>query len=412
MQKRNFILILTLLFFIFVVLPALASENNLNPSEFTMHFPSKEMTLKKALDVLFLQKEFNIVYGGKEIDIDVPIVFTSRTLKLKEALNQIEKQAPIEFIINNKHIIVKKRELKSKYILSGRITDATTHEGLVAANVIIEGTTTGVVTNSNGSFNMPLAPGIYNIIVRYIGYNEQTIRVNLFRDIDLNISMVVKENQIQTIDVTGKFSVIENLEKGRPIEMLESKIMDKLTTNNVSDALHARLNGVWTTKVSGAPGDHLKIRIRGISSIFGNTDPLFVVDGTMIPIVNFENLGIADLNVHDIEKITVLKDASSTALYGNLGGNGVVLIETKKGGGKNELSFQVKQGFQQFTKRYDLMGAEDFYGTLKSADELINTKFYYRDPSRMIYEKYPEYLDSLGNPLPETDFQEMLFQIG
>jgi TonB-linked SusC/RagA family outer membrane protein len=388
---------------------------NLNLNDYTIQFSSRELSLKKALDELYQHKEFNIVYGGKEIDVDVPIVFTSRTLKLSEALKQIEEQAPVEFIIDNKHIVVKKRKLGTGYLLKGRIVDAATNEGLVAANVYIAGTTTGVVTDNNGNFSMHLAPNAYKLIFRYVGYIEQSIRVNLFEDVQLKMLMEVKENQIQSVDVTGNFSIIENIERGRTIETIDSKVIGRLNTNDVNDALHGRINGVWNTKVSGAPGDHHKIRIRGISSIFGTTDPLYVVDGAIIPIVNFENLGISDLNAHDIESITVLKDASSTALYGNLGSNGVILIETKKGGGQQpSYNFQIKQGLQRFDKRYDLMGAEEFLSTLQLADDLIRTNYYTVIPNAQPpkYELFPRYLDSLGNVLAEKDYQDELFGLG
>lgn len=418
-SKLNSTLIVVLLFFgILFSGPSFAfslnTDKNLVAGDNTIQFSSKELRLKQALDELFLHKEFNIVYGGKEIDIDVPLVFTSKTLKLKEALRQIEKQAPVEFIIDNNHIIVKSRELKKSYQVSGRLIDATSHEGLVAANVSIAGTTTGVVTDNNGNFSIQLTPNTYKLIFRYVGYEEQSLRVNLFQDVYFETPMEVKENQLQSVNVTSSFSVIENIERGRTIETISSKVIDRLSTNDVNDALHGRINGVWNTKVSGAPGDHHKIRIRGISSIFGSTDPLYVVDGAIIPIVNFENLGISDLNAHDIESITVLKDASSTALYGNLGSNGVILIDTKKGGGQISYNLSVKQGFQRFDKRYDLMNAEDFLNTLQLADDLIMTDFYTvrpnANPSK--YELYPRYRDSLGNALAEKDYQNELFRIG
>ena len=111
----------------------------------------------------------------------------------------------------------------------------------------------------------------------------------------------------------------------------------------------------------------------------------------IIPLVNLKNLGIADLNSHDVENITILKDASSTALYGYVGGNGVILVETKKGGGEKVFNFSVKKGIQWLSKRYSLLNAEDFYNTLELSDVLINTSFYtvypYAQPPK--YELYP-----------------------
>ncbi|MFA9390651.1 MAG: SusC/RagA family TonB-linked outer membrane protein [Prolixibacteraceae bacterium] len=419
----NFTL-LCLVLLLIAVIPVSSSALNLlarhslgdggDLNDYTIEFSSRELRLKQALDELLLHKEFNIVYGGKEIAVEVPIVFTSRTLKLSEALKQIEKQAPVEFIISDKHIIVKSRMLEMNYHLTGKVVDKISLQGLVAANVIIGGTNTGVVTDNNGYFSLSMPPGTYSIIARYLGYKLKTQNVNLYQDINLNIALDIEEQEIQSVNVTGNYSVIENIQTGRTIETIDSKVIDRLNTNDVNDALHGRVNGVWNTKVSGAPGDHHKIRIRGISSIFGSTDPLYVVDGAIIPIVNFENLGISDLNAHDIESITVLKDASSTALYGNLGGNGVILIETKKGGGPTSYQFSVKQGLQRFDKRYDLMGAEDFLNTLQLSDDLIHSQFYTVIPSEYNpkYELYPRYRDSLGNALVERDYQEELFRMG
>ena len=133
-------------------------------------------------------------------------------------------------------------------------------------------------------------------------------------------------------------------------------------------ALVWRWAGVWATKISGAPGDHMKIRIRGINSINGSVDPLYIVDGVPIPKVNFNSLGISDLNSSDIESMTVLKDAASSAIYGFQGGNGVVIIKTKSPGGKPTFTVQQKTGVQMFkTKRYNTSGTYDFLQTFNLA---------------------------------------------
>lgn len=339
--------------------------------EMEIEFYSTKLTLKSFLDELIKHPELTIVYGSKNLKLDHEIKLSNKRLTVKRALQEVEKQAPVEFVFNNNHIIVKSRKLEKSYNLSGILRDATTKQPLASADVVIAGTTTGVVTDSYGRFSLQIAPGSYSIVFRYIGYHSKNETINLYHDVHLDILLEVKQHEIDAVDVTGSFSLIENIERGRTIETIDSKVIGRLNTNDVNDALHGRLNGVWTTKVSGAPGDHSKIRIRGISSIFGTTDPLYVVDGAIIPIVNFHNLGISDLNSNDVESITVLKDASSTALYGNLGSNGVIVIETKKGGGEQKFNFKVKQGFQTFNKRYDLMGAEDFLSTSEFADKLL-----------------------------------------
>jgi TonB-dependent starch-binding outer membrane protein SusC len=378
----------------------------------TIKFSSTKLTVKQALDELDQLPDISIFYGSKEEFLKLDIVLSSRSMTVQKALDEIKKQAPVDVVFNNDHIIVKSRILEESYHIRGTVRDAVSKEGLAAATVFLEGTTSGAFTDYKGNFSINIKPGNYQLVCRFVGYQEKRLLINLYQDCNLEILLDVKHDEIREVKVIGNFKENESIEKGRTIESIDSKVINRINTNDVNDALQGRIQGVWATKISGAPGDHHKIRIRGISSIFGCSDPLYVVDGAIIPIVNFENIGISDLNSHDIEKITVLKDASSTALYGNLGSNGVILIETKKGGGECRFSFGIKQGLQTFSKRYPLMGAEDFLGTLKLSDDLINTTFYKRFPETKRYEKYPIYRDSLGNTLAEKDYQDELFRTG
>jgi TonB-dependent starch-binding outer membrane protein SusC len=375
-------------------------------------FSGKKLTVKQALDEMYKLPGLSIVYGSNEKLPDVVVVFSSLSLSIEKALAEIENQAPVDFIYNSGHVIVKSRKLENTYFFKGRLTDWDTGEGLVSAYVIIVGTPVVGISDNNGYFSLQLKPGTYSVKFSYLGYEEKRSEIKLFRNVDMDVSLKTKIHQINTVNVKGSLGIKEAIEPGRQIATIESKVIDRINTNDVNDALQGRVEGVWATKTSGAPGDHHKIRIRGISSIFGSTDPLYVVDGAIIPVVNFENMGISDLNVHDIDKMTILKDASSNSIYGNLGSNGVILIETKKGGGESHITFGIKQGIQNFSKRYPLMDAEDFYGTLQLSDDLINTSFYKRYPTRHLYEKYPVYRDPMGTTLSEKNYQDELFRIG
>ena len=151
----------------------------------------------------------------------------------------------------------------------------------------------------------------------------------LISETELNLSLSPATNAIEEVKVTRQRNFWHNLEKGRNLSTLDSKKIELLNTNNASDLLQASMPGVWSTQTSGAPGDHQNVKIRGINSVFGCTDPLYIIDGVAVPIVNLHSLGISDLNVYDIERITVLKDASADAIYGYQGGNGVIIIDTK-----------------------------------------------------------------------------------
>jgi TonB-dependent SusC/RagA subfamily outer membrane receptor len=285
------------------------------------------------------------------------------------------------------------------YTINGRISDSLTGETLIGVNIFLKDTKYGTVSDSKGDFNLEAPGGNYKLVFSYIGYKQKEVSLELNWNVSLNISLSPTETEIEEVTVTTQRKFFGNMDYGREIPTISTEVIEKQNVNNASDILHARLAGVWATKTSGAPGDHQKIRIRGQSSFFSSAEPLYVVDGVPVPIVNMSSLGIADLNIHDIENITVLKDASSTALYGFLGGNGVIIIDTKRGSTDNEIFFSTKIGFQKFSNYYDLMNTHDFLASLDSSQSL------FRNPLRT---RYPQYSDNLES----INWQDEIFRVG
>ena len=396
-----------------------SAEETINLQNSTIEFNSKKLTVKQALDEINKLSDISIFYGSQEPFLNFIVVFSFRTLTVQKALDEIKSQAPVTVVFTKDHVIVKSKEETKKFRIHGMVKEDETKENLTGVAIYVKGTTIGTVTDLDGIFSIDLSPGDYQLVCRYMGHEEQQINIHLSQDVDLNFLLKIQHNKLKEVNITGNVTEVKSLEIGRTIETIDSKVVNRLNTNDVNDALLGRINGVWTTKVSGAPGDHHNIKIRGISSVLGSTDPLYVVDGVIIPVVNFKSLGISDLNSHDVNSISVLKDASSTALYGCLGGNGVIIIETKKGGGKTSFNFNVKKGIQYFDKRYNLMDAETFLSTLDSSDTKNKTFFLKREPIMDEYGhhiilgvKYPHYRDSLGSTLRSDDFQNELFQTG
>ncbi len=287
---------------------------------------------------------------------------------------------------------------KEIYTLRGQAKDSITREYLTGVNIYLKDTKYGTVSDKNGNFNLEATEGNYVLIFSYIGYKQKEVSLKLNRNISLNITLSPAETEIEEVTVMAQRKFFGNMDYGREIPTISTEVIEKQNVNNASDILHARLAGVWATKTSGAPGDHQKIRIRGQSSFFSSAEPLYVVDGVPVPIVNLSSLGIADLNIHDIENVTVLKDASSSSLYGFQGGNGVVLIDTKKGG-ENRINFLTRFGYQWQPERYDLMNTRDFLTSLDSA---------YSKGIRGIRIIYPDYSDTLC----DKNYQDAVFTNG
>ena len=284
------------------------------------------------------------------------------------------------------------------FSITGLVSDSLTGETLIGVNIYLEDTRFGTVSDTKGNFSLEAPGENYTLVFSYIGYKQKEIPLKLNRDLTLEISLSPAETEIEEVTVTAQRKFFGNMDYGREIPTISAGVIERQNTDNASDILHARLAGVWATKTSGAPGDHQKIRIRGQSSFLASAEPLYVIDGVPVPIVNLSSLGIADLNIYDIESVTVLKDASSTALYGFQGGNGVVLIDTKQGG-KNEIGFSAKFGYQWFNNFYDLMSTEEQLTALDSV---------YSKLGFVLRMYYPDYTDTLC----DHNRQEEIFSPG
>ncbi len=263
--------------------------------------------------------------------------------------------------------------------INGIVRDAANGDTLIGVTILFKGTNKGTISNSKGNFLLTNTQGNYTLVFSYTGYETKEIPASLNGNQFLTVTMQQALTNIDEVKITSQRKFFGNMEYGRDIPTIGSKTIELQNTNNASDILHASVSGVWATKTSGSPGDHEKIRIRGQNSFFSSAEPLYVVDGVPVPIVNMSSLGIADLNIHDIENVTILKDASSTALYGFQGGNGVVLIDTKKGG-ENEINFSTKYSTQWFNNFYDQMNTNDYLASLQLAKNNINSYIYLFNP--------------------------------
>jgi len=298
----------------------------------------------------------------------------------------------LKFIFNMIYLKLKKLRL------SGVIEDKKTGEPIPGVNIQILGSNYGTSTDEDGKYNLKLEKGEYILIISMIGFEVEEKRIVLSDNMQLEIPLEPSIVKISEVRISRQRNFWPSMEVGRNISTIYSKKIESLNTNNAADILQASTPGVWSTQTSGAPGDHQKVKIRGINSIFGCTDPLYIIDGVAVPIVNLHSLGIADLNIHDIESITVLKDASSCAIYGYQGGNGVVIIDTKRPD-ENHISFSTKYGIQRLPKKLDLMNTKDFLSVLDSAtvNKISSVRRF-----------YPAYDDSLCS----NEGQDAVFQDG
>lgn len=239
--------------------------------------------------------------------------------------------------------------VQAQTTISGNVKDGT-GEGVIGATVAEQGNTkNATVTDLDGNFTLKVKGN--HIVVSYIGMKNKTVNiagkktVNVVLEDDnttLNDVVVIGYGAVRKKDLTGAVSTV----KGQDLV--------KVPVANISEALTGKMAGVNITTTDGSPDAEILIRVRGGGSITGDNAPLYVVDG-------FQTSSISDISPNDIEDITVLKDASSTAIYGSQGANGVILVTTKNAkGGKTTINYNGFLQTKTVSKRLDPMNTYDY----------------------------------------------------
>lgn len=205
--------------------------------------------------------------------------------------------------------------------IKGQIVDAKSNEPLIGVNITVEGTSNGTISDVDGHFTLTATPDAV-LKISYIGYREILLKVADLKK-DAIISLEEDSKQLEEVVVVGYGVQKKVTSVGSITQTGGNELMKGGSVNSVSEALQGKLNGVVAINSSGMPGDNeVKMYIRG-KSTWDNTDPLVLVDGI--------ERNMNDIDMNEIESISVLKDASATAVYGVRGGNGVILITTKRG---------------------------------------------------------------------------------
>jgi len=251
--------------------------------------------------------------------------------------------------------------LMAQSTIRGTVRDRITNETLPGANVIIEGTTTGTITDIDGKYSLDVAPGNYVFIVRFVGYvaSQKNVIIESGQTQTINWVLSPDVTELEELVVVG-YGVQQKSVVTGAISGVRSKDLANMPVTRLEQALQGRTSGVTIAASSGQPGAGSTVRVRGTTTI-NNSDPLYVVDGIPVDVG-----GIDYLNAADIESIEVLKDAASAAIYGARAANGVIIVTTKKGvSGDMRVNYHAYLGTQAPAKKLDMLNATQ-YATLRN----------------------------------------------
>jgi TonB-linked SusC/RagA family outer membrane protein len=236
--------------------------------------------------------------------------------------------------------------------VSGKVTDSS-GVPLPGVMVVVKGTTTGIITDANGSYSLPGIPADAMLVFSFVGMKTREIEVA--GKTVINVRMIEKAIEIEEVVAVG-YGTMKKLDVSGSIASANAEILQEVPSPNATQALQGRLPGIEISQTSTRPGGTMRIRIRGERSLNASNDPLIVMDG--IPFAG----SINDISPNDIKSINILKDASSTAIYGSRGANGVILITTFRGMANREpsISYNGYYGVKTVAKKYEVYDGEEF----------------------------------------------------
>jgi TonB-linked SusC/RagA family outer membrane protein len=344
--------------FTFILLFVTFSQVNARSYGQNVSLSVKNAPLEKVFDLLNQQTGYNFLYDPDVLALTGTVSISLDNVSLRESLTKCLQNQPVTFIINDKNVVIKKRpQLSIKTSINElRITGIVTDENgglLPGVSVVIKGLTTGTSTNNDGKYSITVAGNNQTLVFSSIGMKTQEINV-AGRSI-INVVMKEVSEALSDVVVVG-YGVQKKSDITGAISSVNEASLKNIPASNVVSALQGQVAGVDIQRSGGnnRPGSTPAIRIRGSRSITGSNDPLYVVDG--IPF----NGGINNLNQDDIVSVEILKDASSTAIYGSRGANGVVLITTRRGKvGRAVINYNGYSGFVKPRGEYDMMSGPE-----------------------------------------------------
>jgi len=341
----------------------------------------------------------------KELDKKVDVHVKSETLNV--ILDNIFTGTNLTYSINDRQVSVAKSgssetsvpiQQQSKTI-TGTVID-NYNEPLIGVNILVKGTSSGVVTDINGHFNLEITGQEPILIVSYIGYKTQEIRVGNQQNI--NITLMPDELGLEEVVVVG-YGTQKKVNMTGAVSSVKMDALNDRPVTNATNALAGLAAGLTVTNSGGnTPGyESQTIRIRGQGTL-NNSDPLVVIDG-------MAGASISDINPQDIETISILKDAASSAIYGSRAANGVILITTKKGvEGTSRITYSGNVSFETVAKRLNLVTNYADFMEIQNAGLVANGQ-----APRFSQGKIDEWRNDAGkNPTvyPNTDWQDHIYR--
>lgn len=321
--------------------------------------------LKAVLNELSRAARIKFTYVPQVIAVENKVTLKAQHERLDVVLDRLLTPLHISYQVSGQYIVLRKQtsqsstsnpnqpfETPADRTITGTVTDEK-GEAIPGVSVLLKGTQRGTVTDPQGSFRLAVPDESAVLLFSFVGYKSQEIPVG--SQTQLSVQLLNDETSLSEVVVVG-YGTVRRADVTAAIASVPMNELKDMPVSNAATALQGKIAGVIVQQNNGTPGSTPAIKVRGFGSISAGNTPLIVVDGNIVD-PNVFSL----LNSNDIESIDVLKDASSAAIYGSKGSNGVILVTTKGGKiGKTRLNLDVFTGVQEVTKKLDVLTSQQF----------------------------------------------------
>jgi len=362
----------------------------------------RNVRVEDVIDKIEKNSEFLFMYNRNLIDVDRKVDIQVEEKSIIQILDKIFENTGITYSINGRQILLINNSLhpelenlnaQQQKSVSGKVTDSSGGP-LPGVSVIVKGTTSGTISDADGKYTLINVPEKAILQFSFVGMKTQEVAVG--NKTSINITLEDETIGLDEVVAVG-YGTVKKSDLTGALSSLSGEKLGTTATSRVVEALQGKIAGVSIAKASGRPGDGVKVRIRGIGTV-NNSNPLYVVDG--IPTENMDNV-----EANDIQSIEILKDASSTAIYGSRGANGVVLVTTKSGTMKSKTDIAINSYM-----------SIDHIKQIKLMDGYQWAKFYQEaavnDGTPFTGDKLNLINDAIANKTVGTNWQDEVFQTG
>ncbi len=338
-----------------------------------------QMTYKELFREIERQTGLITIYNNQQVDKREVVNILDAEQDVSELYQGLLEEKGLTFEVVDDYIVIKKAAPKpvivenvvqqEKIKIAGVVTDESGH-AIPGVNVFIKGTQTGTITDGNGEYSLQITDPNAVLVVSFIGMETQELLIGSKRLLNVTLRSAVSE--VDEVVVVGYGTTKRRDLTGSVASIKADDLMTESNVASFDQLLSGKLSGVVTTSTSGRPGAKAIVNIRGYSSLTGDNQPLYVIDG--VPVLAEENVSsdfgrinnnvnpLSAINPSDIESVDVLKDASAAAIYGSRAANGVIIVTTKRGKKNQDIRVDVSYSIstQQPVKTHDLMNAAEY----------------------------------------------------